>query len=44
MHLVTQKIKDVWRKKQVALILFLDIQAAFPNTVKEHLLYNMKNR
>ena len=35
MHIVTQKIKDIWRQKKVALILFLDIQATFPNTVKE---------
>ena len=35
MHLVVHKIKEVWRRKKVASILFLDIQAAFPNTVKE---------
>ena len=44
MHLIAQKIKDTWRAKKVALILFLDIQAAFPNTVKERLLHNMKSR
>ena len=44
MHLVAQKIKDAWRKKNVTSILFLDIQAAFPNTVKDHLLHNMKTR
>ena len=44
MHLVTQKIKDAWRRKKMASILFLDIQAAFLNTVKERLLHNMKSR
>ena len=43
MHLVTSKIKDAWRAGKVASALFLDIQAAFPNTVKEQLLHNMKS-
>ena len=42
MHLVVQKTKDAWRAKKVASILFLNIQVAFPNTVKECLLHNMK--
>ena len=44
MHLVTQQIKDAWRSKKTASILFLNIQAAFPNTVKERLIHNMKTR
>lgn len=44
MHPVTKKIKDTWRKKKTASVLFLDIQAVFPNTVKDHLLHNMKSR
>ena len=44
MHLITHKIKEAWRRKEVASILFLDIQAAFPNMVKECLLHNMKTR
>ena len=43
MHLVTSKIKDAWRAGKVASALFLDIQATFPNTVKEWLLHNMKS-
>ena len=43
MHLVTSKIKDAWRAGKVTLALFLDIQAAFPNMVKEHLLHNMNS-
>ena len=44
MHLVTQQIKDAWRSKKTASILFLNIQVAFPNTVKERLIHNMKTR
>ena len=44
MHLVVHKIKDAWRAKKVASILFLNIQAAFPNTVKDRLLHDMKSR
>lgn len=44
MHLIVQKIHDAWRVKKVAAILFLDVQAAFPNTVKERLLHNLKKR
>ena len=43
-HLVIQKIKDAWRAKKVATILFLNIQAAFTNTVKACLLHNMRSR
>ena len=44
MHPIVHKIKDAWRAKKVASILFLDIQAAFLNTVKDQLLHNMKSR
>ena len=43
MHLVATKIKDAWRAGKVTSALFLDILAAFPNTVKECLLHNMKS-
>ena len=43
MLLLTHLIKDAWRKK-VASILFLDVQGAFPNVVKETLLHNMRQR
>ena len=42
MHLVTTKIKDAWRAGKATSAVFLDIQAAFPNTVKERLLHNLK--
>ena len=44
MLLVSHRIKDVWRSKKVAAALFLDVQGAFPNTVKEWLIHNMKMR
>jgi hypothetical protein len=44
MLLLTQAIKDAWIKKKVASVLFLDVQGAFPNVVKEVLLHNMRQR
>ena len=44
MLLLTHSIKEVWRKKKVASVLFLDVQGAFPNVVKEILLHNMRLR
>lgn len=41
---VVTKIKDTWRAGKVASALFLDIQVAFSNTVKERLLHNMWSR
>jgi hypothetical protein len=39
---LTHTIKDAWRVGKVAMALFLNIQGAFPNTVKERLIHNMK--
>ena len=44
MLLVTHKVKDAWRSGKVAAALFLDVQGAFPNTVKEQLIHNMRMR
>ena len=44
LHLVVTKVKDTWRTGRVTSTLFLDIQAAFPNTVKEWLLHNIRSR
>ena len=43
-HLLTHKIKDSWRKRQVTTVLFLDIEGAFPNAVTSRLLHSMKKR
>src|ERR1700683_4243965 len=42
MLLIVDHIKSAWRAGKVAASLFLDIQGAFPNTVKDQLLHNMK--
>ena len=44
MLLLTHLIKEAWRKQQVVLVLFLDVQGAFLNVVKEVLIHNMKTR
>ena len=44
MLLMVHKIKDAWRHGRVAAALFLDVQGAFPNTVKEQLIHNMRMR
>ena len=44
MHVVAHRIKDAWRAGKVASALFLDVQGAFPNTVKDQLIHNMKMR
>ena len=41
MLLVTHKIKEAWRKGKNAAALFLDMQGAFPDMVKDQLIYNM---
>jgi hypothetical protein len=42
MLLIMHRIKDAWRRGKVAAALFLDVQGAFPNTVKDQLIHNMK--
>jgi len=42
MLLVVHKIKSVWQRGKVAVALFLDVQGAFPNMVKEQLIHNMR--
>ena len=41
MLLLTHTIKESWRQGKIASVLFLDIQGAFPNVVKEVLIHNM---
>jgi hypothetical protein len=42
LHMVERFTKNTWRKGNVVLALFLDIQAAFPNMQRERLLENMR--
>ena len=44
LHYLVYKIKDAWRKKQVTLVLFLDIEGPFPNAVNEKLTANLTKR
>jgi len=44
MILMTHRIKEKWRRKKVVSVLFLDVQGAFPNVVKEVLIHNMRTR
>ena len=41
MHLLVHRIKAVWHRRNMAAILFLDVEGAFPNTVSARLLHNM---
>ena len=42
-HLVVKLVKDAWRKGEVASLLCLDVQAAFPSTAVDVLLQEMKS-
>ena len=41
MHLLAHKIKATWCRHNVAAILFLDVEGAFPNAISTRLLHNM---
>jgi Reverse transcriptase (RNA-dependent DNA polymerase) len=44
LHPIVNKIKGAWRRKHVAVMLFLDIEGAFPNAVTDRPLHNMRKR
>ncbi|KAJ3474388.1 hypothetical protein NLI96_g12485 [Meripilus lineatus] len=41
---LTQRIKDAWRTRGVASVLFLDISQAFPSVSHERLIHNLRKR
>ena len=43
-HYLVHKIKQAWANDQVASILFLDVEGAFPNAVTDKLLHNLEKR
>lgn len=43
-QVLTHKIKNTWRKGQVASVLFLDIEGAFPNADNAQLIRNLTKR
>ena len=42
LHLITKTVRDAWRAKKVASILFLDVEAAFPSAIPERLFHFMR--
>jgi ribonuclease HI len=43
-HYLTHKIKTAWAGNQVASVLFLDVEGAFPNAVTKQLIHNLRKR
>jgi hypothetical protein len=43
-HYLVHKIKQAWANNQVASVLFLDVEGAFPNAVTERLIHNLRKR
>jgi ribonuclease HI len=43
-HVLVDKIKSAWRKGKVVSVLFLDVEAAFPNAVTDRLIHNLRRR
>jgi ribonuclease HI len=43
-HYLVYKIKNAWANNQVASVLFLDVEGAFPNAVTEKLIHNLRKR
>ena len=43
-HYLIHKVKSAWANNQVASVLFLDVEGAFPNAVTDKLIHNLKKR
>jgi Reverse transcriptase (RNA-dependent DNA polymerase) len=43
-HTLVDKVKSAWRRGKVVSILFLDVEAAFPNAATDRLLHNLRRR
>ncbi|RFU23573.1 hypothetical protein B7463_g12765, partial [Scytalidium lignicola] len=43
-HMFTERIHSIWRKKKVASLLLLDVSGAFDNVSHRRLLHNMRKR
>ena len=43
-HMLTNRIKPAWRKREVVSVLFLDIEGAFPNANPTRLVHNLRKR
>jgi hypothetical protein len=40
-HILVDKVKTAWRQGKIVSILFLDVEAPFPNAVTDRLLHNL---
>lgn len=43
-HALVDKVKSAWSQGKVVSILFLDVKAAFQNTVTDRLIHNLQKR
>jgi Reverse transcriptase (RNA-dependent DNA polymerase) len=43
-HALVDKVKSAWRRGKVVSVLFLDIEAAFPNAETDRLIHNLRRR
>jgi ribonuclease HI len=43
-HTLADKVKTAWRRGNVVSVLFLDVEAAFPNAVTDRLIHNLRRR
>jgi hypothetical protein len=43
-HTLVHSIKHEWQRGNIVPVLFLDIEGAFPNTVPERLIHNLRRR
>ena len=44
LHYLVHKIKHTWANNQVASVLFLNVEGAFPNAVTNRLIHNLRKR
>jgi ribonuclease HI len=44
LHLLVSKIRDAWSRDKMVGVLYLDVEAAFPNAVPAQLIHNLKKR
>jgi len=44
MHLLPPRIKGAWRRHKVTVMLFLDVEGAFPNVITHWLLHNEESQ
>ena len=43
-HVLVERVKSAWRRGKAVSVLYLDVEAAFPNAVTDRLLHNLRRR